>query len=453
MENVDSTALAAVKGSRRILRFALPSVLMMLMISSFNIVDGLFLSNFISTDALAALNILMPLFSLLTAVGFMLATGGSAYVSNRFGRGEPDRARASFTLIILTGVEFALSASVLGLIFINDLVRFLGADDSIAGLTAEYGMVYVPFSVFLILQFMTNQFLVVNGKPGTALALSIVGGVLNVILDYTIIVIFGWGMGGAAFASGVSSAIPAIIAIILFCNRKADLHFTSPIRDKSVIIDTCSNGVSEMVGELSGGVTTLLFNLVMMNYIGPDGVSAISILMYVQFLALAAMIGYSNGVAPLMSYRHGAQDKDGMHEVYLVSVSFIMAVSISIFVVMELFSGSIVWVFSGGSESVLSLTKHGAIIFSVGFLFMGGNLYASSLFTSLSNGKISALISFIRTLLLLAPLIVALPYFFGIDAIWAAVPLTELITFIISGALVKHYGKSYGFLKETRQAS
>ncbi len=450
MDYDDSSALSAISGPRMILRFALPSVAMMIMISSFNIVDGVFVSNFISTDALAALNILMPVFSLLTAVGFMLATGGSAYVSNRFGRGEPDRARAAFSQIMVVGAVFAVVASIIAMVFMNDLVRLLGADDSIAGLTAEYGMAYCPFAVFLLLQFLTNQFLVVSGKPGTALALSIVGGLSNVALDYTIIVLLDGGMGGAAFASGLSSTIPALVAVALFCNRKSDLHFTRPSGDLSVIRDTCTNGISEMVSELSGAVTTLLFNLIMMRYIGPDGVSAISILMYVQFLALAALIGYSNGVAPLMSYRHGAQDHAGMHEVFRVSVTFVVAVSVAIFAVMELFSGSIVWVFAGGSESVMAITVHGAAIFSIAFLFMGGNLYASSLFTSLSNGKISALISFIRTLLLLAPLIVALPYIFGIEAVWAAVPLTEFVTFVISALLIMRYGKGYGFLEKVQ---
>ncbi len=446
MDFDDETALSRIHGPRMILRFALPSVAMMLLISSFNIVDGLYVSNFISTDALAALNILMPVFSLLTAIGFMLATGGSAYVSNRFGRGEPEEARAAFSQIMLAAAVFAVVASAIAIVFMDPLVRLLGADDSIAGLTAEYGRMYSVFAVFLMMQFLTNQFLIVAGKPPAALALSVVGGVSNIVLDYVMIVSLQWGMSGAALASGLSSAIPAVVALILLSDRRSDLHFTVPSRDVSVMKDTCTNGVSEMVSELSGGVTSLLFNLVMMHYIGPDGVSAISILMYVQFLALAAMIGYSNGVAPLMSYRHGAQDRRGMHEAFRVSSLFIFAVSVAIFAVMEVFAGSIVSVFAGGSESVMKITVHGAAVFSVAFLFMGANMYASSLFTSLSNGLVSAVISFFRTLLFLAPLIVLLPMAFGIDAIWAAVPLAEGITFVMAAVLIKRLGPGYGYL-------
>ena len=219
---------------------------------------------------------------------------------------------------------------------------------------------------------------------------------------------------------------------------------------KNFAKDSCLNGASEMVGEISGGITTLLFNLMMMQYMGPDGVAAISILMYVQFLALAALIGYSNGVAPLMSYRHGANDKERMWELFRVSMFFAMGTSIAIFVVMELFAGSVVSVFAGDSDFVTAITVYGAMIFSFAFIFMGGNMYSSSLFTSLSNGKVSAIISVVRTLVLLAPLIVVLPMAFGIDAIWYAVPLTEALTFALSAWYIHALGHKYGFLPENQ---
>lgn len=448
MDDPQSSELSAVTGPRKIVRFALPSVAMMLFISSFNVVDGFFISNFIDTDGLAALNILMPLFSFLTGVGFMLATGGSAYVSNRFGRGEPDNARAAFTLIMAFAAAFALLAMVVALMFMDDLVHLLGADDSIAGKTAEYGSTYAFFCVFVILQFLSNQFLVVDGKPGYALTFSVVGGVLNIVLDYVFIGLMDLGMTGAAVASGLGSMVPCLAGLAVFCNRGSNLHFTVPSKDFTVLRDACSNGISEMVGEISGGVTTLLFNLMMMRYIGPDGVAAISILMYVQFLALAALIGYSNGVAPLMSYRHGAKDGRHMQELFRVSGLFVMGVSVAIFAAMEIFAEPIVSVFADSSDSVMSITVHGAAVFSFAFLFMGANMYSSSLFTSLSNGKVSAIISFVRTLLLLAPLIVILPLVLGIDAIWYAVPLTEALTFALSVWFVLRLGHGYGFLPE-----
>ena len=448
MGNEEVSELSSVTGTGRILRFALPSIIMMLFISSFNVVDGFFISNFIDTDGLAALNILMPLFSLLTGVGFMLATGGSAYVSNRLGRGEPDKARAAFSLIMAFATGFALAATVIALLLMDGLVRLLGADDSIAGLTAEYGTAYAFFCVFVILQFLCNQFLVAAGKPGYALAFSVVGGGLNIVLDYIFIALMDFGMTGAAVASGLGSMVPCLAGLAVFCSRKSDIHFTLPSRDISVLKDSCTNGISEMVGEISGGITTLLFNLMMMQHIGPDGVAAISILMYVQFLALAALIGYSNGVAPLMSYRHGADDRPRMWELFRTSLLFVIGISVTIFLAMELFAEPIVSVFASDSDEVMSITVHGAMVFSFAFLFMGGNMYSSSLFTSLSNGKVSAIISFVRTLVLLAPLIVILPMVFGIDAIWYAVPLTELITFGLSAWFICTLGRGYGFIPE-----
>ena len=450
MNDEGSIELSTITGPRRIVLFALPSVAMMLSISSFNVVDGLFISNFIGTDGLAALNILMPLFSLLTGVGFMLATGGSAYVSNRLGRGEPERARSAFSLIMAFAFAFAFIAMVLALFFMDELVRWLGADDSIAGMTAEYGSAYACFSVFVILQFLCNQFLVVAGKPAYALAFSIVGGIVNIVLDYVFIVMMGFGMTGAAVASGLGSMAPCMAGLAIFCRKRTDVHFALPSKDMSILKDSCLNGASEMVGEISGGITTLLFNLVMMQYMGPDGVAAISILMYVQFLALAALIGYSNGVAPLMSYRHGADDRECMWEIFRVSMFFVMGTSIAIFVVMELFAESVVSIFAGNSDSVTAITVHGAMIFSFAFIFMGGNMYSSSLFTSLSNGKVSAIISVVRTLVLLAPLIVVLPMAFGIDAIWYAVPLTEALSFALSAWFIHALGHKYGFLPSNR---
>ncbi len=202
-----------------------------------------------------------------------------------------------------------------------------------------------------------------------------------------------------------------------------------------------------MAGELSGGITILCYNLVMMSYLGPDGVSAITILSYVQFLALAAIIGYSNGIAPVMSYDHGSGDKEGMNKVFRFSLKFVAILSIAVFVVMELFAHQIAGIFAGSSDSVMDLTVYGARIFAIGFLFMGLNVYGSSLFTSLSNGPVSALISLIRSLVLLAPMIIALPAIFGIDAVWFAVPLTEIASTILVVYLLFRYSGRYGYMK------
>jgi putative MATE family efflux protein len=442
--------LGEVRGWSKVLRFTLPSIFMMLFISTYSLVDGAFVSNFINTDALASMNILMPLWSLMTGLGFMMATGGSAYVSNLLGQNKPDEAKASFSEIMLITTVITITIAALCFVFAEPLVRLMGADDTLIFYSLEYLYVFLPFTVFFILQFLCSQFLVVAGRPGMALVLSIAGGLTNMMMDYVLIVVAEWGVTGAAIASGLGAAIPSVIGILVFSLKSTNIHFTKPLRDPKVVTKTCSNGISEMVSEVSGGITIMCFNLVMMSYIGPDGVSAITIISYVQFLALSVVIGYANGIAPVMSFNHGAGDREGMSSVYRTSVIFVAAISVFVFLFMELFSRNIVGVFASDSPEVMDIAVHGASIFSFAFLLMGFNVYSSSLFTSLSNGLVSAVISSLRSFVLLAPFIIILPYLFGIDWVWLAVPLTDLVTFVVAITLVVKLNGRYGYLGKGR---
>ena len=419
----------------------------MLFISSYSIVDGAFISNFVGTDALASINILMPVMSLLSGIGFMFSTGGSAYVANLLGKGEPEKARRSFSLILLVVSMISLIFTVVGFVFADPLVELLGAGEALEPSALEYAYGFLPFVLFLVIQFVMTQFLIVAGRPGMSLFVSVAGGLANIFLDYLLIVVFDMGLTGAAIASGTGSLVPSIVGIVFFLNKDRELRITRPSKDMNAIVSTCTNGISEMAGELSGGITILCYNQVMMNYLGPDGVSAITILSYVQFLALAAIIGYSNGIAPVMSYDHGSGDKEGMKKVFRFSLKFVAALSIAAFVIMELFCKQITGFFAENSDSVMDIAVYGARIFSFGFLLMGLNVYGSSLFTSLSNGPVSALISLFRSLVLLAPLIIALPAMFGIDSVWLAVPLTELISSFVVVYFILRYSGRYGYMK------
>ena len=445
--------LGSVRGWKGVIRFTLPSMITMVFISTYTVVDGLFVSNFINTDALAAVNILMPVATLLSAVGFMFATGGSAYVSNLLGKGESLKASSAFTLIILVALALSLIFLVAGLLFMDPIARLLGADETLIGGAVEYGTVYVMFAPFLILQFLFTQFLVVAGKPHMSLVAAVAGGLSNIALDYLLIVVLDMGMTGAAVASGVGSLIPAVLSIPVLLSKTSYINFIKPTWNSEAITKSCTNGVSEMVTELSGGIIILCYNLVMMNYIGPDGVAAITIVSYVQFLALSVIIGYANGIAPVMSFDHGAEDRKGMQGLFKISVIFVLAVSFVAFLMVEIFAPEITALFASGSEEVTEIVVKGARVFALGFLLLGFNMYASSLFTSLSNGLISAAVSAVRSLFLLAPLIVILPYIFGIDAVWAAAPLTELITAAIAVFFVIRLNPRYGYLKERSAVS
>ncbi len=446
MEEGQKQSLEEVRGRWRIIKFALPMVITIVFISAYGVVDGAFISNFIGTNALASLNILMPAYSLLTALGFMFSTGGSAYVANLLGQKRDDEARRSFSEITVFAVIVSVILMVSSFILMEPIARLLGADDVLIGGSVEYGRILALFVPFLMLQFIFIQFLIVAGKPGMSLASSVAGGMTNLTLDYILIVQCDMGLTGAAIASGLGSLVPTAIGIIYFLNRKRTLHFTRPSTDKRVITKTCLNGVSEMVSELSAAIVILSYNLTMMRFLGPDGVSAITIISYVQFLAMSAIIGYSNGIAPVMSYSHGADDRKRMFELFRTSMGFVIVVSITIFALMEFLTEPIAGLFAQSSENVMNIAVNGAKVFSVGFLMMGVNLYASSLFTSLSNGPVSALISFVRSLILLAPMVIVLPLLFGIDAVWYAFPLTEGLTMILSLTLIYRLNSRYGYL-------
>jgi len=268
----------------------------------------------------------------------------------------------------------------------------------------------------------------------------------NIALDLLFIAGMGMGVEGAAIASGSSALIPCAVAAYVFSSRsRSTLVFRRPSWVPSVIGKACSNGASEMVAELSGVVSSLAFNLVMMSYVGVDGVAAITIIMYVQFLALAVIMGFSVGISPVMSYQYGKGDRDAMAGIYRVSAWFCLAFSVAVFLFMEAFGGLVISVFDAGNQNLYDLALSGVRIHSFAYLFMGTNLYASSLFTSLSNGRLSALISALRALVVLVPLVVLLPLFLGVDGVWLSVPITEMAVVILSVYLLHSNADRYGY--------
>ena len=443
----EESELGTIIGSRKILRFALPSIVMMVFISSYSIVDGLFVSNWIGSDALAALNLTMPAFNIFGAIGFMFATGGSAYVATLLGKKKEAEANSAFTQIMFVSFLLALLITALGFFFADEFVSALGADSTLAPLTLEYWNTLILFVPFIMMQFIALQFLIVIGRPQSALAASVMECSLNIFLDWVFIDIFGWGLAGAAFASGLGTMCAIVLAFSILCSKKSHLKFVRCKVSSKVIVPTCTNGVSEMATNLAAAVTSFLFNIMMMKYAGPNGVSAISIILYVEFLAVAVTLGYSSGVAPVMSYHNGAGDDVHKRELFRFSMKFVCIFALAVFIVMEIFAGTIVGFFVSGSSDVGQMATEGARIHALAFLLMGVNDYASALFTSLSNGLVSAVISGVSSFIILAPIIVALPILFGIHAIWFAVPLTELISVFVTIQYFLRLGPKYGFLK------
>ena len=413
-----------------LLKFAAPSIVMMVFMSLYTIVDGIFVSRFLGSNALSSLNIVYPVVSVAVALSTMLGTGGSAIVSKYLGEGKNRRAREALT-------QFVVLALLLSFILLILSEMFLTSDALLVDCRRYLGiiMMFVPACM---LQSVFQSFLATAGYPGLGLVLMIAAGICNVAFDYVLIVPCQMGIAGAALATGIGQCIPAVCGLFFFLFTKQELrfcHFTVSVKE---ILNACYNGSSEMVSQLSNAVITFLFNIVMMSLAGENGVAAITILLYGQFLFNAVYMGFSIGISPIVGFQYGAGNKEKLRKIYRISFMFVMISSVLVVVVAVLFSPAIVTIFTK-DQSTWDLAAVGFRIFAVNFLFSGINVVSSGFFTALSNGKVSALISFSRTLGFIVVSLLTLPSIFGITGAWLAVPVAEFMTMIFSGWMHRKY--------------
>lgn len=420
-------------------------MIMMVFLSLYTIIDGVFVSRFVGQDALSAINITVPLMTLTWGVAVMFATGGSAIVAKKFGENKALEGKQNFSLIVVTSVIIALIMTVLELLFLTPIMKALGATETLLPYCYQYGFIITLFTPFSILKSLFDYFMVTANNPKLGLINTVIGGITNVILDYLFIVVFKMGIAGAALATGIGLLIPSIIGLIYFLNQKNYLHFVKPELDWSIIIKSATNGSSEMVTNLSTGVTTLLFNLMMIKYLGVDGVAAMTIILYAQFLLISVYLGFASGAAPLISYSYGEQNSEELKKLIRYSYRFILVASILTFGVSLILAPYIIQIFTDPTSTVYDITLNGFNIFSISFLLVGINIFASSMFTAFSNGKISVLISSLRTLILVIIGIIVLPMFFGVNGIWLTIPFAEIMTIFFSIFLTKKYRHHYQY--------
>ena len=446
IENFTENSLAREFNFSSLLKFALPTIVMMIFTALYTIVDGIFISRFIGTGALSAVNIVFPVINIILAIAIMLATGGSAIIARKMGEGKLKEARENFTLIVVVGFVTGAVICIAGKIFIEPIVNVLGANENILKYCYDYLGTMLVFAPAMVLQLLFQTFFVAAGKPVLGLVLTVIAGVINAVFDYVFIVPMGFGITGAALATSMGYLIPSIVGIIYFMRKKGDLYFAFPKFDIKVIVESCFNGSSEMVTNISSGIITFLFNIIMMKYLGENGVAAITIVLYGQFLLSALYMGFSFGVAPVISYNHGSENIKQLKKIFKICAVFIGASSIIIFITSLVFSKSIVQVFSPIGSEVYEIAIRGYILFALSFIFSGINIFASSMFTAFSNGKVSAIISFLRTFVFIILGIILLPKALGVDGIWLAVPFAEVLTMIISLGYIKNGRKEYHYL-------
>lgn len=417
--------------------FIAPAVISMIFISLYTIIDGIFVSVLVGSDALASINIVLPIINLIFGISIMLSTGGSAIVSIFLGEKKIKEANNSFSMIFLFALILSIPLAIVCLIFIKEILLALGATDVLLPYCIKYGRIIVLFMPIFILKSMFEFFIRTDGDFKFSLIISVIGGLINIVLDYIFIAIFNWGIEGAALATALGVLISTLMGVWYFKSSKSTLKFVKTKFDWLLIKETMINGSSEMVTELSTGFTTIIFNILALKYAGENGVAALTIILYAHFLLVSTYLGFSSGIAPLISYNYGCNNIKKLKETLKHSRMFLLTSSILIFFISIIFSKYIVGIFVDSGSPVFTLALSGLKIFSVAFLFVGINIFASGLFTSLANGKISAIISFARTFLFVIIGSLILPYLFKLDGVWLILPFAEIMTVFLSFYYIK----------------
>lgn len=426
-----------------LIKYTFPTVVMMVFFSLYTIIDGMFVSRFVGANALSATNVVFPVISILIGIGIMFATGGSAIVAKYMGEGKNDEAKESFSLITLSTLICGGIVAILALFFIKDIIYALGATDLLYSYGHNYLFTMLIFTPFILLKVYFDYFLVTAGAPKLGLISSVTGGIVNIILDYVFVVSFNLGVTGVALATCIGYVLPSIIAIIYFTKKTNTLYFVKPKFNFNVIKDSCINGSSEMVTQLSSAVTTFLYNVTMLKFLGEDGIAAITIILYIQFLLNAAYLGFTSGASPRISFNYGSQNKEQVQKLIKYSYIIIFIFSISSFVIARGLSEALIATFTAKGTNLFDITLNGFIIFSIGFLVSGLNIFTCGMFTAFSNGKVSALLSLLRTFILFTLGIVVLPFLFHINGVWLVVPFAEFSTLIFSIVFLYKYRNQY----------
>lgn len=415
---------------KSLLKFAFPTILSMIFMGLYTVADTIFVARLVDTDALSALNIVCPVINLIVGLGTMLATGGSAIIARKMGAGDPERAARDFTLIIAAGALLGAVIAAFGTIFTDAVIWGLGANGILFPYCRAYLSPLLLFAPASILQVLFQNLIVTAGRPGMGMLLGAGAGLANIFLDWLFMGPMQMGIQGAALGTGIGYLIPTLAGMVFFLAGKSSLHFQKPAIDPSVLAESCANGCSELVSQAASAVTTFFFNRIMMDRLGEDGVAAVTIMIYTQFLLTALFIGFSMGTAPVLSYNHGKQDRVKVRKVFLICARFIALLSAAVSGIALAFGSPLVRIFSDTGTPVYAIARKGFLIFPFSFLFCGINIFASATFTALSNGKLSAILSFLRTFGLTTAMLLTLPPLLGVTGVWLAVPAAELLTML-----------------------
>lgn len=418
---------------KRLVRFTMPAILMMIFTSIYGVIDGFFVSNFVGKTPFAAINLIMPFLMIVGVLGFMFGTGGSALIAKTMGEGENEKAQKIFSLLVYTTITTGVIIAILSIIFIRPISIFLGADENMLDSCVLYGRIILAALPFLMVQYAFSSLVITAEKPKLGLVITIVAGVTNIIGDALFIVVFDLGIAGAALATALGQVVGGIIPLIYFSSKNSSsLRICKPQWDGKALIKVCTNGSSEFVSNISMSVVSMLYNAQLMNYAGENGVAAYGTIMYVNFIFLAFFIGYSTGIAPIVSYHYGAKNTDELKGLFTRSSVIIFISSIVMFILSELLASPLSKLFVGYDPILFDMTRRAFIIYSVSFLFSGVSIFGSSFFTALNDGLTSALISFLRTLVFQIAAVLIMPVIWELDGIWYSIVAAELLALVVT---------------------
>ncbi len=431
---------------KRLLRYCFPAMTMMVFTSVYGVVDGLFVSNFVGKNSFAAINIVMPALMILGTLGLMFGSGGTALVAKTLGEKRNDLANRYFSMMIEVAVILGSISMVTGFILMPEIVDLLGASDLIRNEAVLYGRVIILFLIASDLQYLFQSFMTAAEKPKLGLRITIAAGVTNMVLDAIFVGVFGWGVIGAAVATGISQIVGGIIPLVYFMRENSSLlRFSLTKIEFPIVLKAAFNGVSELMANIASSLVSIVYNKQLMIYAQENGVAVYGVIMYVQFIFLAMLFGYTFGSSPIVSYHYGANNVKELNNLLKRSFVIEYAGGFLMFAVAQILARPIAALFVGYDAELLEMTVGAFRIFLFSFLLAGGNIFASSFFTALNNGPISAVISFMRTLVFEMLSVILLPMFFGVKGIWGAVAVAEIASFLLSWYFLIKENKKYHY--------
>lgn len=432
---------------RKLLQFCFPTIIMMIFTSIYGVIDGLFVSNFVGKTAFAAVNLIIPFTMILGGFGFMMGTGGSALVAKTLGEKEQEKANRYFTMMILITVLGGVVLSIIGCLLLPSISVLLGADEAMLDDCVLYGRIILIFNAAFMLQNVFQSFFITAEKPKLGLIVTVAAGITNAVLDALLIAGCGWGLAGAALATGIGQCVGGVLPLFYFGRKNTSLLRLCQTKLELVpIAKACANGASELMSSISGSVVAMLYNMQLLRYAGENGVAAYGVLMYVQFIFMAVFIGYAIGTAPIISYHYGAQNDGELKNMLQKSLRLMGAGGLIMLGLGQLIAPMVAEIFVGYDAELLEITIIAFRIYSFHFILAGLNIFSSSFFTALNNGGISAMISFLRTLVFQMLSVLILPIFLDLEGIWWAVSVAEVCAFAISMAFLYHYKDTYHYL-------